>query len=217
MALQPSSVNLAREPGRAALVRRGHRLAWFTISWNALEGLVAIASGVAAGSIALIGFGADSYVEVFGGAVVWWRLAAERRGRAVSEAAERRAVRLIAVSFFLLAAGVAAESTRALLLGEHPGESLPGIGLAVVSLVVMPLLARAKRRVGRQLGSQAVQADATETTLCVWLSGIVLAGLGLNALVGWWWADPVAAFGVVYVAAREGIENWQAEHVDDCC
>jgi divalent metal cation (Fe/Co/Zn/Cd) transporter len=98
-----------------------------------------------------------------------------------------------------------------------PEESLPGTALAAVSLVVMPLLARAKRHVGRQLHSQALQADATETTLCVWLSAILLAGLGLNALFGWWWADPLAAFGVVHIAAREGIENWRAEHVDDCC
>jgi divalent metal cation (Fe/Co/Zn/Cd) transporter len=217
MATQPASVPLAGQPGRTALVRRGRRLAWFTVGWNALEGLVAIASGLAAGSIALIGFGADSYVEVFAGVVVLWRLAAERRGSEVSEAAERRALRLIAVTFFLLAIGVGVESVRTLLAGEHPAESLPGILLAVVSLLVMPLLARAKRRVGRQLGSQALQADATETSLCVWLSGILLAGLGLNALVGWWWADPVAALGVVYVAAREGVENWRAEHVDDCC
>jgi divalent metal cation (Fe/Co/Zn/Cd) transporter len=217
MATPPASVPLAGQPGRAVLVVRGRRLAWFTVGWNALEGLVAIVSGLVAGSIALLGFGADSYVEVFAGVVVLWRLAAERRGAEVSQAAERRAVRLIAITFFLLAIGVGVESLRTLLLGEHPAESLPGIALAVVSLVVMPLLARAKRRVGRQLGSQALQADATETTLCVWLSAILLAGLGLNALVGWWWADPVAALGVVYVAAREGVENWRADQVDDCC
>lgn len=204
-------------PARVALVRRGRLLAWFTIAWNALEGLVGIAAGLAAGSIALIGFGVDSYVEVFAGAVILWRLAAERHGQEISEAAERRAVRLIAITFLLLAAGVAVESTRKLVTGEHPQESLIGITLAVVSLVVMPLLARAKRRVGRQLGSQALQADATETTLCVWLSAILLAGLSLNALFGWWWADPVAAYGIVYIAAREGIENWQAETVDGCC
>jgi divalent metal cation (Fe/Co/Zn/Cd) transporter len=204
-------------PGRVALVRRGRLLAWFTIAWNTLEGLVGIAAGLAAGSIALIGFGIDSYVEVFAGAVILWRLAAERHGQEISEAAERRAVRLIAVTFLLLAAGVAVESTRKLVTGEHPQESLIGIALAVVSLVVMPLLARAKRRVGRQLGNQALQPAATETTLCVWLSAILLAGLSLNALFGWWWADPVAAYGIVYIAAREGIENWQAETVDDCC
>jgi divalent metal cation (Fe/Co/Zn/Cd) transporter len=217
MATRPSSVPLAGEPGRAALVRRGRLLAWFTIGWNTLEGLVGIAAGLAAGSIALIGFGVDSYVEVFAGGVILWRLAAERHGQEISEAAERRAVRLIAITFLVLAAGVAVESTRKLVTGEHPQESLIGIALAVVSLVIMPLLARAKRRVGRQLGSQALQADATETRLCVWLSAILLAGLSLNALFGWWWADPVAACGIVYIAAREGIENWQAETVDDCC
>jgi divalent metal cation (Fe/Co/Zn/Cd) transporter len=217
MAAEPSPAPGTIAPRRAALVRRGRWLAWFTIGWNALEGLVAIATGLAAGSIALLAFGVDSYVEVFAGSVVLWRLAAERHGRDVSERAERRAVRLIAVTFFLLAAGVAAESTRTLLLRDRPEESLPGIALAAVSLVVMPLLARAKRHIGRQLHSQALQADATETTLCVWLSAILLAGLGLNALFGWWWADPLAAFGVVYIAAREGVENWQAEHIDDCC
>jgi divalent metal cation (Fe/Co/Zn/Cd) transporter len=152
MASHPATT--AQPSGRVALVRRGRQLAWFTIGWNALEGLVAIAAGLAAGSIALLGFGADSYVEVFAGSVVLWRLAAERRGQEVSEAAERRAVRLIACTFFVLAVGVAAESTRTLLLRERPQESLPGIVLAVVSLAVMPLLARAKRRVGRQLGAK---------------------------------------------------------------
>jgi hypothetical protein len=136
MASHPATT--AQLSGRVALVRRGRQLAWFTIGWNALEGLVAITSGLAAASIALPSFGADAYVEVFAGSVVLWRLAAERRGQEVSEAAERRAVRLIAGTFFVLAAGVAAESTRTLLLRERPQESLPGIVLAVVSLVVMP-------------------------------------------------------------------------------
>lgn len=202
---------------RAALVRRGRLLAWFTITWNAVEGVAGIAAGVAAGSIALIGFGIDSYVEVFAGSVILWRLAKERHGAAVSAAAERRAVRLIAITFLVLAAGVGIESIRRLASGEHPDESLFGIGLAIVSLVVMPLLARAKRRVGQQLESRAVTADATETVLCVWLSAILLVGLGANAAFGWWWADPLAALGVVYVAAREGIEHWNADEVDDCC
>lgn len=202
---------------RGALVRRGRLLAWFTIVWNAIEGVVAIGSGLAAGSIALVGFGVDSYVEVFAGSVIVWRLAAERCGHAVSDAAERRAVRLIAVTFLVLAVGVGIESIRTLAAGEHADESMVGIGLAVVSLVVMPLLARAKRRVGEGLGSRAVTADAAETTLCVWLSAILLVGLGANAAFGWWWADPLAALGVVYVAAREGIEHWQADELDDCC
>jgi divalent metal cation (Fe/Co/Zn/Cd) transporter len=202
---------------RGALVRRGRTLAWLTVGWNSVEGIIAIASGVAAGSIALIGFGVDSYVEVFAGGTILWRLAKERHGQEVSEAAERRAVRLIAATFLLLALGVAIESVRKLLNGEQPDESLPGIVLAAVSLIVMPLLARAKRWVGEQMGSRALTADATETTLCVWLSAILLVGLGLNALLGWWWADPLAAVGVVYVAGREGFEHWNANELDACC
>jgi divalent metal cation (Fe/Co/Zn/Cd) transporter len=202
---------------RAVLVQRGARLAWFTIAWNALEGIAGIAAGVAAGSIALVGFGVDSYVEVFAGSVIVWRLAKERHGERLSEAAERRAVRLIGATFFLLAVGIGIESIRKLAVAAHPDESPFGIGVALVSLVAMPLLARAKRRVGEQLGSRAVRADATETTLCVWLSAILLVGLGLNAMFGWWWADPVAALGIVYVAGREGVEHWRREELDDCC
>jgi divalent metal cation (Fe/Co/Zn/Cd) transporter len=202
---------------RAAPVRLGRLLAWFTITWNTVEGIAGIAAGLAAGSIALVGFGIDSYVEVFAGSVILWRLAKERHGATVSAAADRRAVRLIAVTFLLLAAGVGAESVRRLSSGDHPDESLLGIGLAIVSLVVMPLLARAKRGVGERLGSRAVTADATETVLCVWLSAILLVGLAANAAFGWWWADPLAALGVVYVAAREGIDHWRTEELDDCC
>jgi divalent metal cation (Fe/Co/Zn/Cd) transporter len=212
-------VTAATDPAaREALVGRGRLLAWLTILWNAVEGIVGIASGIAASSIALIGFGVDSYVEVFAGAVILWRLNKERLGQQPSEQAERRALRLIAVTFLLLAAGVGVESIRKLAIGEQPGESAVGLVLAVVSLVVMPLLARAKRQVGRQLGSRALQADATETDLCVWLSAILLAGLGLNSLFGWWWADPMAGLAIVYIAAREGMEHWTAEELhDDCC
>jgi len=192
-------------------------LAWLTIGWNAVEGVAGIASGLAAGSIALIGFGIDSYMEVFAGTVILWRLRQERHAKSVSDAAERRAVQLIAVTFLLLAVGVGTESVRRLLAGAVAEESAFGIGLAVVSLIAMPLLARAKRRVGEQLESRAVQADATETMLCVWLSAILLVGLGANALFGWWWADPVAALGIVYIAGREGIEHWRTDQLDDCC
>lgn len=195
----------------AVLVRRGRALALLTIAWNAVEGVIGIASGLAAGSIALVGFGVDSYIEVFAGAVVLWRL---RQG---SEDAERRAVRLIAVTFLLLAVGVAVESVRRLLSGERPDESTVGIVLAAVSLVVMPALARAKRRVGERMGSRALTADATETALCAWLSAVLLVGLVANALFGWWWADPVAALGIVFIAGREGLELWNAEELDDCC
>lgn len=202
---------------RELLVRRGRLLAWATVVWNAIEGVVAIVSGVLAGSIALIGFGVDSYVEVLSGAVIVWRLSKEGHGAAPSHAAERRAVRIIAVSFLLLAVGIAAESLRDLATAARPDESLAGIILAAVSLVVMPLLARAKHDVGRRLGSRAVQADAAETLVCVWLSGVLLAGLGLNAMFGWWWADPLAALAVAYIALHEGLENWRSETVVDCC
>lgn len=202
---------------REALVRRGRLLAWATILWNSIEGVIAVASGIAAGSVALVGFGADSYVEVFTGAVILWRLAKERHGVEVSVAAERRAVKVIAATFFVLAAGVAFESVRKLATGEHPDTSPVGIGLTIVSLIVMPLLAYAKRRVGRRLGSRSIQADATQTGLCVWLSAIVLAGLVLNTLFSWWWADPVAALAIVYVAAREGVEHWRHDQLDHCC
>lgn len=199
---------------RERRVRRARLLAWFTIAWNSVEGVVGIASGVVAGSIALVGFGVDSYVEVLSGAVVLWRLSKESHGEEVSEAAEHRALRIIALTFFALAGGVTVESVRKLATGEHPSASAAGVALTMVSLIVMPLLARAKRNVGRQLGSHALQADATETVLCVWLSAIVLAGLLLNAAFGWWWADPLAALGIVYVAVREGREAWKG---DTCC
>ena len=202
---------------RPRLVRRGQWLAWFTIGWNVIEGIAGIASGIAAGSIALVGFGVDSYVEVFAGSVILWRLSKERHGVELSEAAERRAVRLIAITFLVLAVGVGAESLRRLIISAEPDASLFGIGLAIVSLIVMPLLARAKRRVGEQLASRAVTADATETSLCVYLSVILLIGLGLDALFGWWWADPLAGLGIVYVAGHEGIEHWRTEELDDCC
>lgn len=146
-------------------------MAWFTIGWNAIEGVAGIVAGVIAGSIALVGFGVDSYVEVLAGMVILWRLRRERHGDSASAAAEHRAVRLIAVTLLALAAGEGgAESIRKLAVADRPEESLFGIALALVSLVVMPLLARAKRRVGQRMGSRALQADATETALCVWLS-----------------------------------------------
>lgn len=199
---------------RRSQVARARLLAWFTIAWNSIEGIVGIASGIAAGSIALVGFGVDSYVEVLSGAVILWRLSKERHGAELSEEAEHRALRIIAGTFFALAVGIAVESIRKLVIGEHPSASPVGIVLTVVSLVVMPLLARAKRKVGRQLGSHAIEADATETVLCVWLSAIVLVGLLLNAAFGWWWADPLAALGIVYVALQEGREAWKG---DTCC
>jgi divalent metal cation (Fe/Co/Zn/Cd) transporter len=193
---------------RLALRRRALQLEYLTISWNVAEAIVAVAAGVAAASIALVGFGLDSLVEVFAASVVVWEL------RGVSEERERRALRLIAISFFVLAAYVSVEAARDLLLQSEPRESVVGIVLAAVSLGVMPLLAWGKLRVGRRLGSPTLIADSKETLLCSYLSAILLAGLALNAAFGLWWADPVAGFGIAYLAVREGIEAWHG-HDDE--
>ncbi len=190
------------------LTRRARLLAYATITWNVAEGVIAIAAGVAAGSLALVGFGIDSFIEVFAGAVVLWRLTPGGEER------EERALRMIALSFFALAAYVVVESGRDLLAGNEAGDSAVGIGLTAVSLVVMPVLASAKRRTGRAMGNAVVMADAQETVLCTYLSAIVLAGLGVNAFLGWWWADSVAALGVAALAVREGREAWRG---DACC
>lgn len=196
---------------RAALSRRSLLLAYLTAGYNLLEGVVAIAAGAAASSTALIGFGLDSFVEVSSAAVVIWQF----RSR-VPESRERLALRLIAVSFFALAAWVTVDAARSLLAGGDADSSPVGIGLAVASLIVMPLLVRAKRRTGRELGSATVLADSTQTMLCTYLSAILLAGLVLNALWGWSWADPIAALVIAGVAVKEGVEAWRGEQCDDC-
>jgi divalent metal cation (Fe/Co/Zn/Cd) transporter len=193
------------EVNRSALEQRGRLLAWLTILWNALEGVIAIAAGAAAGSLALIGFGLDSFIEVFSGGVVLWQL------RGVPEERERGALRLIALSFFVLAGYVIIEAGREFIADHHPGESLVGIVLAITSLIVMPLLAWTKRRVGRRLANPVLVADSTETALCSYLSAILLGGLILNAIAGWWWADPLAAVGVAVLALREGREAWRGD------
>lgn len=204
-------------PARAALVRRGRLLAWGTVGWNVVEGVIAVAAGLAASSIALVGFGADSAAEVLSGGAVLWRLAQERHGAEVSASAERTAARVIAVTFVLLAAGVTLEAVRTLATAARPDASTVGIVLAAVSLIVMPLLARAKRLVGTQMGSATLQADASETSLCAWLSAVLLGGLVLNAGLGWWWADPLASLAIAAVALREGREAWASGTLDDCC
>jgi divalent metal cation (Fe/Co/Zn/Cd) transporter len=199
---------IATAAARRALERRARLLAWLTIAWNTVEGIIALGAGAAAGSLALVGFGLDSGIEVFAGIVVLWQL------RGAPEERERQALRLIALSFFFLGAYVVAEAVRDLVAGRQAGESLVGIVLAVVSLAVMPALAFAKRRTGRRLGNRVVVADSTETALCSYLSAILLAGLALNATVGWWWADPLAALGIAALAVREGREAWRGE---TCC
>ena len=190
---------------RVSLVARGRKLAWLTIGWNVVEGVIAVWAGIADGSLALVGFGLDSFIEVFAGGVVLWQL------RGVSEEREARALRLIALTFFVLAGYVVAEGVRDLLTGNEAGESTVGIVLAGVSLVVMPLLAWAKLRTGRELGNPVIMADSTETALCAYLSAILLGGLVLNATYGWWWADTLAAFGIAALALREGLEAWRGE------
>jgi divalent metal cation (Fe/Co/Zn/Cd) transporter len=196
---------------RAALSRRSLRLAYATAGYNLLEGLIAVAAGSAASSAALIGFGLDSFVEVSSAAVLIWQF----RSR-VPEDKERMALRLIAVSFFALAAWVTIDAIRSLIAGADADPSPVGIGLAIASLIVMPLLVRAKRRTGRELGSATVMADSTQTMLCTYLSAVLLVGLILNALWGWSWADPVAALVIAGVATKEGMEAWRGDHCDDC-
>jgi divalent metal cation (Fe/Co/Zn/Cd) transporter len=202
---------------RRALLRRAVFLAWFTVGWNVAEGIIAIAAALVAGSRALLGFGLDSGVESLSASVVLWRLYAERRDPERAEAVEQRALRFIGVTFFALAAFIAFESARSLIAGEKPDASIVGIALTAISVVVMQWLARTKRCVGIEMGSKAVEADSAQTSACVYLSIVVLAGVVLNAAFGWWWADPLAALGVVVFLVREGREALTAEHADDCC
>jgi divalent metal cation (Fe/Co/Zn/Cd) transporter len=202
------------DPGeRERLVRRARQLAWGGNAWHALEFAIAVGAGVAAGSIALVGFGADSLIEALAGFVILWRFSG-RRSHAAD--AERRAQKLVAASYALLVAYILVEATRSLVLAERPEASWVGIGLAAFTAPTMPLLALAKRRVGRRLGSAATVSEAAQNQVCAYLSVALLAGLLANALAGWWWADPAAALVVAAVAAREGVESWRGESCD-CC
>jgi divalent metal cation (Fe/Co/Zn/Cd) transporter len=189
-------------------------LAWLGVGWHAVEAVVAIAAGVAAGSIALVGFGADSVVEGFAGVVLLWRFAGRREAAAN---AERRAQRLIAASFFAIAVYVSIEALLSLIGTDHPQASWVGIGLSIVTLAVMPPLATAKGRVAGQLGSSATHSEGRQNMLCAYLSAALLAGLGVNALFGWWWGDPAAALLISGVAAREGVGAWQGQACCDAC
>jgi divalent metal cation (Fe/Co/Zn/Cd) transporter len=199
---------------RARLEHRARLLAWGGIAWHFVEFAIALAAGVAAGSIALIGFGADSLIETVAGFVVLWLFTGARRGAA---AAERRAQQLIAASFFVLGAYVAAESIRTLVDGRHPETSWVGVALAAFTAVTMPLLASAKRQVGNRLHSSAAVKEASQTQLCAYLSVALLAGLLLNALAGWWWADPLAALVIAAIAVQEGRRSWRGEGCCDAC
>ena len=201
---------------RSHFIRRGKLLEYATIGYNSLEGIAAIIAGVIAGSVALVGFGFDSAIEVISGATLLWRLYADVNEEK-RERVEQRAVRIVGVSFLLLAAYVTFDAAKSLIRHEPPQESTVGIIVAVASLIVMPLLARAKRRVAKAIGSKALDADASQTALCTYLSAILLAGLLLNALLGWWWADPVAALVMVPMIVREGLEGTRGERCDDNC
>jgi divalent metal cation (Fe/Co/Zn/Cd) transporter len=200
---------------RKVAVRRGRRLEYFTITWNALEGLAAVIAGAIAGSNSLVGFGIDSLIEVTSGSVLLWRMSVDAEVHR-RELYERRALRIVGACFLLLGAYIAYESALDLLSRRAPEHSFPGIILACVSLIVMPLLSRAKRKVGRALGSAAMHADAKQTEFCTYLSTILLAGLLLNLLFGLWWADPVAALIMVPIIAKEGIEGLQGKACDEC-
>ena len=199
--------------GRLSLQRRARMLALGGNAWHLVEFGIAIGAGVAAGSIALIGFGADSLIEGLAGMIIVWLFTGTRLH---SETAERRAQQLVAASYFMLVAYVTVESVRTLTGGHHPGTSWVGIGLAAFTAPTMPLLARAKRNVGLQLNSSATVSEAGQNMICAYLSVVLLIGLSLNAIAGWWWADPAAALVIAGVAAREGRESWKGESCE-CC
>ena len=198
-----------------ALTRKGLRLAKFTVGYNILEGLAAITAGVAAGLVSLIGFGIDSGIESISAVLVGMRLAARLRHGTIDEAKERRALKLVAVTFFLLAGYVIVEGVRSLIGQETPDTSTFGVIVLVASLIIMPLLAAAKVRVGSQLGDRLILTDAAQTRICVLLSVSTLAGLVLFQLTGAAWLDPVAGFVIAAFAIREGLEAWEGELVED--
>lgn len=198
---------------RDAVAERGRRLQVVTIAWNSGEFVVAVVAGLLAGSVALVGFGFDSAIEVSASGAALWRLRHDA-DEARREAAERRALRLIGACFLVLAAYVLYAAAEILLERRAPERSLTGIALAALSLVVMPLLARAKRRIATRLHSSALEAETRQTEICAWLSAILLGGLGLNAALGWWWADPAAGLLMVPLIAKEG---WEAIRGRTCC
>jgi divalent metal cation (Fe/Co/Zn/Cd) transporter len=198
---------------RRVIIERGKRLEYFTIAWNSLEGVVALVAGAFAGSISLVGFGIDSFIEVTSGVTLLWRMSVDA-DLSSRERNEKLSLRIAGMCFLALAVYVAYESVSDLLRKKPPEHSIPGIVLACVSLIVMPLLARAKKKIGKALGSAAMHADARQTDFCVYLSAILLLGLLLNAGLGWWWADPIAALVMVPIISKEGIDGMKARA---CC
>ena len=208
-------MSVASTLDREGVVRRGRHLEYFTVAWNALEGLVAVTAGTFAGSISLVGFGIDSFIEVTSGAALLWRMSVDADVQR-RERNEQLALKIVGSCFVALAGYIAYESTMDLWSRKAPEHSVPGIVLACVSLIVMPLLSRAKRKVGNALRSAAMHADAKQTEFCTYLSAILLAGLLLNALFEFWWADPVAGLIMVPIIAKEGIDGWQGKACGDC-
>ena len=194
------------------LVRRARLLVLAGMGYNTVEGVVAVVSGVAAGSVALVGFGLDSYIEVFAAGVVLWRLSKTSRGQAASEAAERRSLFLIGITFFALAIYIVAQSSLSIAAAHEPEESLIGIGVGIVSLIVMPGLSFVKLRLAARLNDRSLRAEAMETLVCSYLTVALLLGLGLNAAFGWWWADPIGALAMVPWLVKEG---WEGISEDD--
>ena len=193
---------------RDRLIARAKALSWLSLAWMTVEGTVAIIAALVAGSVALLGFGLDSAIEGLASVIVIWRFTGARR---LSEHAERPAQKAVAVSFFLLAPYIAQDAVRTLIAGEHPSISWVGIGLSVSSIVVMPLLGRAKQRIGARLGSGATAGEGAQNLLCAYMAAGVLVGLAANAAFGWWWLDPVIALVIAAVAVREGRETWAGE------
>ena len=200
---------------RSDRLQRGMLLEYLTIGWNTVEGIVAVASGVVAGSVALVGFGIDSFIETSSAAILLWRLRAEHGGKN-AEKVERTALKLVGGSFMSLAGYVALDSVKSLVEKELPKPSVIGIAIALLSLIVMPVLARAKVKAADSLSSAALRADSRQTSLCAYLSAIVLGGLLLNAFLGWWWADPVAGLCMVPIIAKEGWDTFTGKPCADC-
>ena len=197
------------EGDRAKLLRRGLHLEMLSIAWDVIEGAVATTAGILSGSTTLMGFGLESVIEVTAAGTLFWRLRKELHGEAPPEAVERRALRIVSIAFFVLAVYVGYEATAKLVQGKGPETSALGMGMAAAALVVMPFLAIAKRRTGRQLGSDALVADSRETIASTYLSFTVLLGLGLNAAFSWWWSDSVAALAMLPYLVWSGVRAWK--------
>lgn len=198
-----------------SLMARGRRLEYLTFAWNGIEAAVALASGVVAGSVALVGFGLDSIIEMISAGILLWRLRSDDSAR--RERDEQRAHRLAGACLFALAVYIAVESARALWFRSVPEHSMPGVAIAIAALAVMPVLGHAKRRIAQELHSRALHSDSRQADFCAYLSAVLLLGLLLNWLFGWWWADAVAALIMVPIIAREGVQALRGKACDDCC